>query len=105
MKLDAKLESMSSRDAFSKSSDHAAKARKVASDEHTRLQRELQTLRSERGLTKGDGSFDSAWQHRGNPLARSPRTEGEASESSTAPDGEPSTRGETKVQFRSPRTR
>ena len=103
MKLEAKLEKMSSRDAFSKTSDHGAKARKVATDEHTRLQRELQTLRSERGLTQGDGSFDSAWQHRGTPLAKSPRAAGAAPESPTAP--EPSTRAEPRVKFRSPRTR
>lgn len=104
MKLDAKLESMSSRDAFSKSSDHSAKARKVATDEHTRLQRELETLRFERGLKNGDASFDSAWQHRGKPLAKSPRPEDEASGNSAPLDGEHSTRGETRVKFRSPRT-
>lgn len=101
-KLDAKLEKMNSRDAFSKTTDHGAKARKVASDQHAQLQRELQMLRKERGIVRGDKSFDSAWQHRG---VKSPRA-GDATLASPAGLGshdDSSTSEKSRVRFQSPR--
>lgn len=73
-------------------------------DEHMRLHRELEALRVEGGLVKGDKPFDSAFNHRNEPLGVSPGL-GDDSPDAELEDEEGGSRPGTpsQVKFRSPR--
>jgi hypothetical protein len=82
----------------------------MVTDEHTRLHRELEALRAERGLVKGDKPFDSAFNHRTEALKKSPAPApqaggGEGGGEGGGDDGEGGAGEATpsKVKFRSPR--